>query len=40
MMFDEGQAMQNAAGNEGERGEQALSLHGRRGLTISPAVPI
>ncbi|WP_315792168.1 MULTISPECIES: strawberry notch-like NTP hydrolase domain-containing protein [unclassified Bradyrhizobium] len=39
IIFDESHAMQNAAGNKGDRGEQAASLQGRAGLRLQHALP-
>jgi predicted RNA methylase len=37
--FDESHAMQNAAGNKSERGDQAASQQGRAGLRLQHALP-
>jgi predicted RNA methylase len=39
IIFDESHAMQNAAGNKGERGDQAASQQGRAGLRLQHALP-
>ncbi|MDU1672416.1 MAG: strawberry notch family protein, partial [Bradyrhizobium sp.] len=39
IIFDESHAMQNAAGNKGDRGEQAASQQGRAGLRLQHALP-
>jgi predicted RNA methylase len=39
IIFDESHAMQNAAGNRGERGDQAASQQGRAGLRLQHALP-
>ncbi|WP_315769911.1 MULTISPECIES: strawberry notch family protein [unclassified Bradyrhizobium] len=39
IIFDESHAMQNAAGNRGDRGEQAASQQGRAGLRLQHALP-
>jgi predicted RNA methylase len=39
VVFDEGHAMQNAAGEKSERGEQAPSQQGRAGLRLQHALP-
>jgi predicted RNA methylase len=39
IIFDESQAMQNAAGGKGERGDQAASQQGRAGLRLQHALP-
>jgi hypothetical protein len=39
IIFDENHAMQNAAGNKGERGDQAASRQGRAGLRLQHALP-
>ncbi|MET4036377.1 MULTISPECIES: strawberry notch-like NTP hydrolase domain-containing protein [unclassified Bradyrhizobium] len=39
IVFDESHAMQNAAGQKGERGDQAASQQGRAGLRLQHALP-
>ena len=39
IIFDESHAMQNAAGNKSERGDQAASQQGRAGLRLQHALP-
>ncbi|KRR25242.1 methylase [Bradyrhizobium lablabi] len=39
VIFDESHAMQNAAGQKGERGDQAASQQGRAGLRLQHALP-
>ncbi|EIG58007.1 hypothetical protein Bra1253DRAFT_02693 [Bradyrhizobium sp. WSM1253] len=39
IIFDESHAMQNAAGQKGERGDQAASQQGRAGLRLQHALP-
>jgi predicted RNA methylase len=39
IIFDESHAMQNAAGNNSERGDQAASQQGRAGLRLQHALP-
>ncbi|MET4386702.1 putative RNA methylase [Bradyrhizobium sp. F1.4.3] len=39
IVFDESHAMQNAAGQNGERGDQAASQQGRAGLRLQHALP-
>jgi hypothetical protein len=39
IIFDESHAMQNAAGNKSERGNQAASQQGRAGLRLQHALP-
>ncbi|WP_316172276.1 strawberry notch family protein [Bradyrhizobium sp. SZCCHNRI3037] len=39
IIFDESHAMQNAAGHQGDRGEQAASQQGRAGLRLQHALP-
>ena len=39
IIFDESHAMQNAAGNRSERGDQAASQQGRAGLRLQHALP-
>ena len=39
IVFDESHAMQNAAGGNGERGDQAASQQGRAGLRLQHALP-
>lgn len=39
IVFDESHAMQNAAGQKGERGDQAASHQGRAGLRLQHALP-
>jgi hypothetical protein len=39
IIFDESHAMQNAAGNKSERGDQAASQQGRAGLRLQHAMP-
>jgi predicted RNA methylase len=39
IVFDESHAMANAAGNKGERGDQAPSQQGRAGLRLQHALP-
>jgi hypothetical protein len=39
IIFDESHAMQNAAGNKSERGDQAPSQQGRAGLRLQHALP-
>ncbi|UFW88253.1 strawberry notch family protein [Bradyrhizobium barranii] len=39
IVFDESHAMQNAAGQQGERGDQAASQQGRAGLRLQHALP-
>ena len=39
IIFDESHAMQNAAGNKSERGDQAASQQGRAGLRMQHALP-